>query len=151
NRSGKTLTGAVEVARAVLGLDPYGKYPVRDGVGYCIGKDQGHIGRVVYKKLFRAGAFRIIRDEQTKAWRAYRPWEDSARKEESKPAPPLIPPRMILEIGWEDKKAEVPNVVRLVTGWELHFFSSLGKPQKGSAINLFWMDEEIVDPSWYPE
>lgn len=151
NRSGKTLCAAVEVARALLGCDPYGKYPVRDGVCYGVGKDLKHIGEVMYRKLFRAGALQIIRDEVTGQWRAYRPWKDAERKAYCKPAPPLIPPRMVAEIAWENKKEHVPSVVRLVNGWELHFYSSLGHPPKGSAIDLAWFDEEIIDPQWYPE
>jgi len=151
NRSGKTLIAAVEVARAATGTDPYGKYPRRDGVFFCVGKDQKHVGQVLYRKLFRSGAFKIIRDEDTGAWRAYRPWQDYAREAWAKPAPPLIPKRLILEIAWENKKEHVPSVVRLTNGWELHFFSSLGKPPQGSPIDGFWLDEEIVDPTWYPE
>lgn len=151
NRSGKTLVAAVEVARALTGRDPFGKYPLRDGVCFAVGRAEQHVGEVMYRKLFRAGAVRMIRDEATGRWRAFRPWEDREREAFAKPAPPLIPPRMVLETAWTDKKKNVPGLVRLATGWEVHFFSSLGKPPKGSAIDLFWFDEEIVDPSWYPE
>jgi hypothetical protein len=151
NRSGKTLIAAVEVARAATGQDPFGKYPLRDGLAFLVGKDQRHLGRVMYAKLFRAGAFKMIRDEATGAWRAYRRWMDQPREAWARPAPPLIPPRFVAEIAWENKKENVPAVVRLVNGWELDFYSSLGKPPKGSPIDLFWFDEEIIDPLWYPE
>lgn len=153
NRGGKTLPAAVEVARAVTGQDPSGKYPKTEGRCFCVGKDLAHIGQVMWRKLGRSGAFKIIRDLQTGAWRAFRPWdpEDLEREAEAKRAPPLIPPRFIKEIGWENKREGIPNVVRLHNGWELSFFSSLGKPPQGSDIDLFWLDEEIVDGEWFPE
>ena len=76
NRGGKSLPGAIEVARAVTGTDPYGKYPLRDGRFYCIGRDGRHLGAVMWRKLGRAGAFQIIRDKDTGLWRAFRPWTD---------------------------------------------------------------------------
>lgn len=153
NRGGKTLPAAVEVARAVCGFDPHGKYPKTDGRWFCVGKDLKHIGQVMWRKLGRAGAYKIIRDPITKQWRTYRPWEpqDLMRHSGARPAPPLIPPRLIEEIGWENKKEGIPNVVRLRNGWEISFFSSLGKPPQGSDIDGWWMDEEIVDPEWFPE
>lgn len=153
NRGGKTLPAAVEVARAVTGQDPHGKYPKGDGRCKCVGKDGKHLGQVMYRKLFRAGAFKIIRDQATRQWRAFRPWEpaDLAREHEAKPAPPLIPPRFVKAIAWENKKESQPSVITLHNGWELTFYSSLGKPPQGSDEDLAWFDEEIVDPEWYPE
>lgn len=154
NRSGKTLSAAVEFALAVTGQDPYCKYPLRDGVAVIVGKDQRHIGKVMYQKLFRSNStFKIVRDSVTKKWRAWKPWlpEDANRESETKYAPPLIPQRFIKEIAWENKKENVPSVIRLVNGWELLFFSSLGKPPQGFPCDLFWFDEEIIDPAWYPE
>jgi len=153
NRSGKTLGAAVECARALTGQDPYNKYPKENGRCFIVGKDGKHNSEVLYRKLFRAGAYHIIRDLDTGLWRAMRPWEpsDKARQKEAKPAPPLIPPRMIVEIGWENKKEQVPNVVRLTNGWEARFFSSLGSPPQGSDVDFVWFDEEIVDPEWYGE
>ena len=92
NRGGKSLAAFIEDARAVLGRDPHGKYPVKDGCLAIIGYKAWHIGNVIYPYLFKAGAFKIIRDEETQLWRVYRPWvpQDQARKKEAKPAPPLI-------------------------------------------------------------
>jgi hypothetical protein len=153
NRAGKTLSAAVEVARAVCGSDPHAKYPMKDAVAVLVGKDQKHLAKVMYKKLLQPGAFKIIRDEATGRWRAFRPWapDDAAREAEARSAPPLIPPRMVREVAWENKKENVPSVVRLTNGWELYFYSSLGKPPQGITADLFWLDEEIVDPQWYPE
>lgn len=153
NRAGKTLGAAVEIARAVTGQDPHNKYPKENGVCFCVGKDGKHLGDVLWRKLAHAGAFRIIRDEITQEWRTFRPNcpKDAARVKESKPAPPLIPPRLIKSIGWENKKENQPNLVTLTNGWVIRFFSSLGKPPQGSDIDLAWFDEEIIQKDWYPE
>lgn len=143
NRSSKTTTAAVEFARAVTGQDPHRKYPIADGVAFVFGLDGRHIGNTVYKKLFRAGAFKMIRDNVTGRWRAYRPVEDKGRAEEAKPAPPLIPRRLILSIAWEDKKSNIPKIVTLKNGWEIHFFSSLAELPQGQDIDLWWIDEEV--------
>src|SRR5262245_2200054 len=141
NRSGKTLMAAVELARACTGRDPHGKYTATGGSAFIVGKDQRHLGQVIYDKLFRAGSFRIIRDRQTGAWRALRPWlaedHERASRGEAKLAPPLIPRRYIESISWEKKAENVPAKISLVTGWELFFYSSLGKPPQGSSISLF--------------
>lgn len=153
NRGGKTLPAAVELARAATGQDPHGKYPKEGGLAFLVGKDERHLGDVLYKKLFRAGAFFMIRDRVTGLWRAWNPSDpaDVARDAEKKKAPPLIPPRFVKNIAWRNKKANVPEKITLKNGWELSFFSSLGKPPQGSAINICWLDEEIVDPDWLPE
>lgn len=153
NRAGKTLTPAIEVAQAVTGRDPYLKYPARDGRAYAVGFNEKHLGEIMYRKLFRAGAFKIIRDLEARRWRAYRPWieSDRLREKEAKPAPPLIPPRYIKSITWKSKGDNVPEKVTFTTGWELDFFSSNGKPPRGSDLDMVWFDEEISDGEWYPE
>lgn len=153
NRSGKTLTAAVEFARAVLGKDPKNRYPTKDGRGYIVGKDLKHMGEVIYRKLFMAGAFKIIRDEVTGLWRAFRPWSaaDVCREKQAKPAPPLIPPRFVKGISWEKKSENIPSKIRLTNGWEINFLSSLGKPPHGMDLDLVWFDEEIVDSDWFSE
>ena len=153
NRSGKTTVAAVELARAVCGVDPFLKYPVEGGRAFCVGRNLDHIGNVMWRKLGRSGAFRIIRDLQTKQWRTYKPWEksDLDRFHLTKPSPPLIPKRLIKKIAWENKAKNIPKLVVLNNGWEISFYSSEGKPPQGSDIDIFWLDEEIVDPDWHPE
>lgn len=153
NRSGKTLSGAVELARAVTGDDPHRKYPERDGRAFVVGLDLMHVSQVFYRKLFRPGAFRMIRDEYTNQWRAYRPWleADRVRKPEAKPAPPLIPPRLIESVAWEEKAKGIPRMVKLKTGWEITFFSSQAKPPQGMDLDIAWLDEELDDEEWHPE
>lgn len=151
NRSGKTTAAAVEFARAVTGLDP--RYPKDNGIAYLVGKDGKEVANVMYKLAFRAGAFKIIRDEASGEWRSFNPSSplDAGRVKQARPAPPLIPPRLIKSIAWENKKANLPNLITLHNGWEIHLFSSNAKPPHGSQIDLAWFDEEIISPDWYPE
>lgn len=151
NRSGKTTAAAVEFARAVTGQDS--RYPAENGIAYMVGKDGREVANVMYKLLFRAGAFKIIRDEVTNEWRAYNPSNigDLLRVKESKASPPLIPPRLIKTISWENKKENLPKLITLHNGWEIHCFSSNANPPHGTQINLAWFDEEILSPDWYPE
>lgn len=152
NRGGKTLPAAVEVARAVCGMDPHGKYPKKNGRCWIVGKDLNHIGEVMWRKL-RRESFKIIRDAVSGEWRAYRPWDpaDLARATEVKYSPPLIPDRLIKRVAWENKAKGIPKKVVLKNGWEMNFYSSEGKPPRGADIDLWWFDEEIMDDDWYPE
>lgn len=153
NRAGKSLGAFVEDARAVLNCDPYNKYPEKDGVLAVVGYKEWHIGNVIYPYLFKAGAFKIIRDEETDQWRVYRPWvpQDKARAKEAKPAPPLIPPRMVKRIVWKDRGKNVFSNVYLKTGWEIKAFSSKAKPDQGYQADIIHIDEDILDPRWYNE
>lgn len=151
NRSGKSACSFVEDARAATGSDPHGKYPKENGNLVIIGKNWQHIGMVVYPMLFKAGAFRIIRDEVTGAWRAFNPTSDDARRSESKPAPPLIPPRLIKDISWVQKNAGYLNKAELVNGWTIYCFSSEGEPPQGFQADLVHIDEDINNERWVGE
>jgi hypothetical protein len=152
NRAGKTLCAAAEIARAVTGQDPHEKYPKHDGRCYIVGWDGKFLGEVIYRKLFRSGAFWVIKDQATGKWRPWKPWlpHDLKRKHERKQAPPLIPPRMVAEVAWENKGQGIPNIVRLKNGWEIAFFSNNARPAQGMDIDLFWFDEECSG-EWYRE
>lgn len=150
NRSGKSLSTFVEDARCVTNQDPYGKYP-KEGILVVVGKDWKHIGLVCVPLLFRAGAFRIIKDEATGEWRAYDPTTDSHRRAETKPAPPLIPPRLIKSTSWVLKSANYMQYCKLHTGWEIHFFSSEGEPVQGFSCDRCHIDEDINNENWVPE
>lgn len=151
NRSGKSACSFVEDARAAVGCDPHGKYPKENGNLVIIGRNWQHIGMVVYPMLFKAGAFRMIRDEKTQQWRAFRPGEDDARKKESKPAPPLIPPRMIKDMAWVQKNAGYLNKCELTNGWTIYCFSSEGEPPQGFQADLVHIDEDINNERWVGE
>lgn len=154
-----SLAGAVELARAVTGCDPYEKYPKENGTAVCLGYGEGHIGRVFYKLLFKSGAFDIIRDKETRQWRAFRPWPqeeggDLGREAERMPAPPLIPRRFIKDkIAWVKKSERIFSKVYFTTGWELYAFNSNGDPSQaqGFDCNLAWIDEDIAQAGWMEE
>jgi hypothetical protein len=156
NRAGKTLAAAVEFARAVTGQDPHGKYP-RSGRAIIVGKDEKHCGEVLFRKLFRPGGFKVIRDEVTRQWRSYDPNTDEPRRKERRNAPPLIPSRFYSQgdIAWGKKREEIPRKIVLNAGtdteWEIYFFSSLGEAPQGWDVDIVWFDEEIEHPSWYVE
>ena len=151
NRSGKSACTFVEDARAATGQDPYDKYPKGNGNLVIIGKNWQHIGMVVYPMLFKAGAFKMIRDEVTNQWRAYDPVKDEPRRKEAKPAPPLIPPRMITDMAWVQKNAGYLNRVELTNGWVITCFSSEGTPPQGFQADLVHIDEDINNESWVGE
>jgi hypothetical protein len=151
NRSGKSLSTFVEDARAVTGQDPYKKYPERDGVLVIIGKDWKHIGLVVYPCLFRPGAFKIIKDLATGEWRPFNPATDEDRRWESRPAPPLIPKRLVKSTSWVLKSAQYIQQCTLHTGWTIYFFSSEGDPVQGFSADRVHIDEDINNENWVPE
>lgn len=151
NRSGKSLSTFVEDARAATGCDPFGKYPLTDGNLVIVGRNWQHIGLVAYPMLFKAGAFRIIRDLETGDWRAFRPATDADRIKETKPAPPLIPPRFVVDISWVLKNAGYCQKVILSNGWQINFFSAEGEPPQGFQADLVHFDEDIPQPAWVGE
>lgn len=151
NRSGKSLCTFVEDARAVCGKDPYGKYPEKDGTLVIVGKDYKHIGLTVYPMLFREGAFKIIRDLETGKWRTFDPSKDADRFSEARPAPPLIPRRLVNKVSWVLKSAQYIQSCTLHTGWTIYFFSSEGEPVQGFSTNRVHIDEDLNNENWVPE
>jgi hypothetical protein len=151
NRSGKSLSTFVEDARALTGQDPHNKYPTEGGNLVVVGRNWPHIGLVCYPMLFKAGAFKIIKDAETKEWRAFNPVTDSDRKKEAKPAPPLVPNRLVEDVSWVLKNAGYCQRVVLSNGWTVHFFSSEGEPPQGFQADLVHLDEDVSNPSWVGE
>ncbi len=152
NRSGKSISVMMEVAWAVTGTHPIpGKYPKENGNLAIIGAGWRHIGMTIFPYLFKAGAFKIIKDEKTGAWRAFHPLNDKDRKAEAKPAPPLIPPRLIKNTSWVLKSASYIQTCELINGWMLYFFSSEGDPPQGFQLDLCVFDEDISNENWVPE
>lgn len=152
NRSSKTHTIAARFAKIVTGRD-LDRFPKEDGRAYVVGKDETHLGQTLFRKLFKPGTFKIIKDEVTGEWRTYRRWQDEHRKKEAKPAPPLIPARFIKQngISWRKKKDSIPKMVKLVNGWEISFFTGEGLPAQGFDVDLGWFDEEIGNSEWLSE
>ena len=152
NRSGKSCAVMVELAWAATGTHPIkGKYPDGNMNIGIIGAGWSHIGRTIYPYLFKAGSFHIIKDEETGAFRAYHPIKDVERKDERKPAPPLIPPRMIKSQSWVLKAANYINTCELTNGTNLWFFSSDGPPPQGFQLDLVIFDEDINNEAFVGE
>ena len=76
NRGMKTTCAAVEVAWAATGTHPYFDYPKEDARIICVAKDQTKIGEVMFRKLFKRDAYRIVFDKTTGYWRGWEPWRD---------------------------------------------------------------------------
>lgn len=158
NRSGGSLCGAIEFARAALGVDPFDKFPTnRPLLLYVIGYGISHIGRVFHRLLFRPNAFKIIRDQETGLWRAYRPWDaaDAKRADDVKPAPPLIAPRFVKRdsFAWIDKREKAFSAVELANGTIIRAFSSGSDPSiaQGDPVDVIWFDEDLENTGWVPE
>lgn len=154
NRGGKTTGAIMEFVKIITGQHDDPTYPKTNGRAYIVVKDERQIGQVIYRKLFRAGAIRIIRDEETKKWRSYRPLTDSHRKHESKPAPPLIPLRLLKGgrkgISFRLKKDNIFKQFTLTNGWEVLAMPAGGEPPRGTDIHLALFDENVPQ-SWYDE
>jgi|GEM_PF-807582 len=149
HNSGKSLSTFVEDARAATGQDPHNKYPKENGHLVVIGRNWPHVGLVIVPMLFRAGAFKIIRDPVTNLWRAFDPSKDDLAL--AKPAPPLIPPRYIKDMSWVLKNAGYLNKAELINGWTIHCFSSEGEPPQGFQADLVHIDEDINNERWVGE
>lgn len=154
NRSGKSLCTFIEDAWAATATHPVeGKYPKEGGNLVIVGANWKHIGLVVVPYLFRAGAFKIIKDRTSGEWRAFDPMllEDREREAQAKPAPPLIPPRMIKSMSWLLKSAGYLNSCELVNGWTIYCFSSEGDPPQGFQADRVHLDEDLNNEQWVPE
>lgn len=152
NRSGKSLCTFIEDCWAATGQHPIeGKYPKENGNLVIIGANWKHIGLVVVPYLFREGAFKIIKDEDSGEWRAFDPEADADRAKDAKPAPPLIPPRMIKSQSWLLKSAGYLNSCTLHNGWTIYCFSSEGEPPQGFQADRVHIDEDVTNEQWIPE
>lgn len=161
NRSGKSLSAILELVRAVTGTDPHNKYPKRNGIAIIVGKDETSLADVIWERLYKPGAFKIIRDLEAERqdgnlfdkWRAVLPNDplDLAREGEWRDAEPFLPHRLCgpNDIVWGAFGRGVPAVVRIPsTGWEIRFFTGGSKPRAGFVADLVWMDEELENELW---
>lgn len=154
NRSGKSLCTFIEDAWAATGTHPIeGKYPKEGGNLVIVGANWKHVGLVIVPYLFRAGAFKIIKDRTSGEWRAFDPMllGDRDREAQAKPAPPLIPPRMIKSMSWLLKSAGYLNSCELTNGWTIYCFSSEGDPPQGFQADRVHLDEDLNNEQWVPE
>ena len=167
-RSGKSVGVAAEFTSRVLGYQIYGpggksiplKFPVstpKDPLLYwVIGWDIDHIGQTMYRLLFQGGLYRVIKDKLTGIWRTFNPAndDDAARYEESQPAEPMIPERLLEpnSWSWENKAAHNFSSVRLKNGAMICAYPSSAKhPKQGDAVAGIWIDEDIQSPGHLKE
>lgn len=152
NQAGKSLVSLVKLCWAVLGRDPLRRFPRTGGRAIIVGYDGDHLADPLYKKLFREGEIKLIRDERTGRWRSVRPDPtnprrldpyDLAYREKWRDAPPLIPPRMVADQAWEQASKDIPRVTRLTNGWTILWRSSAGRPPRGRQIHYVHLDEDI--------
>lgn len=147
NRGGKTTACAVEMAWALTGTHPVkGRYPERDGRAMIMCANWRHVGGVIVPALIKAGAIKCIKDLDSGLWRAVDYEKDQPRKAEWKPAPPLVPPRLIANQSWLLKSASQLTRMELHNGWVLDIFSSEGQIPQGFSVDLAWLDEDIPNP-----
>ena len=162
NRSGKTNATTTELARALCGCDPYDKYERRNGVAMVVGLKEDNIA-LLWRKLGQPGAFKIVRDEHTRLWRAVRPDPndplhidpyDLAYMEQWRDAPPLLPPRLVprKKIAWDAASKGIPRRVPVpATGWRMEMRPSGSRPDQGDHFNVVLNDEEMEKSDWYSE
>lgn len=122
---------------------------------WIIGLQLNHIGQTIYRLLFKAGAYKIIRDLKTQEFRAYRPWDpsDASRYSETKPSFPLIPASDIEQKGWSwhQKASRQFEVCHLKNGTEIWTFASTADVKQGDPVDVIWIDEAIQNPDHYEE
>lgn len=160
NRAGKTMWGCVQLAKAWCGCHVSGRYPPTNGNSLIVGRDLDH-NAMFWRKCAEPGAFQIIRDEQPPhRWRAVRPDPtdptrldpyDLAYREKWKDAPPLVPPRMVKDIAWDDARKRIPRLVTFATGWRCLFRSSEGNPPQGDRYDIGLLDEDMTNPEFFKE
>jgi len=104
---------------------------------------------VVYPMLFKWGAFKIVKDKVTGDWRSFDPTRDA--REDARPSPPLIPPRLIKSVSWVHKSANYIQMATMTNGWVIHFFSSEGDPVQGFQSDRCHIDEDVSNEQWVSE
>lgn len=154
NRAGKSQVTCAELACYATGVHRWGRaVPAENALIYVVGEHEKHIREVMWKKLARPGAFKIIRDEITKQWRAVVPDQpyDAAYREKWRDAAPFLPERFIKSVAWRSRKDDLPESCTLKNGSKIVFYTSASSPQQGSEIDLWWADEELVRHTWIAE
>jgi len=128
---------------------------------WVVGDHLKHIGMTFYRLLMEEdaskGLFKIIRDENTGAWRAWQPEmfkNDWKRKNEARWAPPVIPRNcMKEEPTWAmgRKREHEFRKVTLNNHSTIYAFASSGEVKQGDPCDLIWNDENIIDKTQYNE
>ena len=122
---------------------------------WVVGKDWNHVGATIYRVLFRAGLYKMLRDPITGRWRAFNPIQDAHLSHLTKPSPPLIPMSEVKGgldgIAWEEKKSRRFKFLELTNGTMIYAYSSTGPVKEGDAVDEIWIDERLDNPSHYGE
>lgn len=156
NRSGKTMAAAVEVARAVRGLDPYKKYP-KSGVAVVIGLDSDH-HTMLWRKLTQPGSMKVVFDPRIGEWRSLAASPDDPsvldewdllHRDDWFDSGPLIPQSEIAECRTPSNSGR--RLIRMKNGWTIIFVTSQGKPKQGEHYDLVWIDEQIRNVDFFYE
>ena len=123
-----------------------------DGRAIVVARDMDKIGEVIYRTMGRPGAFKMLEDPLTGETRLQRPGDREAGIK-MRPAPPLLPPRLVKDIAWESKKANQPRKIILTNGWECNLYSGNADPYsiQGVNIDICLFDEEIANENWFTE
>lgn len=168
NQSGKTTITCVRDAAFLLDrpitlpdgtqFNPRKKmHRGRPVLAWIIGLDLDHIGQTIYPKIFQPGAFKLIRDPQTKLMRAWNPLNeyDAAYEEKAVPAPPLINPDTsgpdVSDISWEYKAEHQFSTVTMRNGARLCAYSSKADVKQGDQVHRIHIDEAIDNPNHFNE
>lgn len=160
-RSGKTICASAEIAAAALrrpiqlwdGTKLPLRYPTnRPLLIWVIGWDERHLARI-YRKLFKGGLFRIIKDKETGRWRTWKPWdaEDKARENETRQSPPMIDRRMVEKFVFHRAAMKILTAAILKNGTTIEFYSSKAEAGRGDPVDIIWIDEDIQIPAHYDE
>lgn len=168
HNSGKTTVVSVAVASMLL------NHPMtmRDGTKlhmrperwrnepikcWVVAFDWRHVGKTIWRVLFKPDLFRVIRDQKTGRWRAWDPSneQDKGLFKITRPSPPLIRMTNVIDgmtgISWMDKKERQISACTLTDGTRMEFFPSTGAKPQGDPAALIWIDEKIDDDRWYSE
>lgn len=165
-RSGKSTIVGVSIASYVLGKPIYLScgIPIQTrepeyadkqvGEIWIIGKQMNH-SSTIFRIMFQPGAFKMVRDKDTKKWRAWQPGtisgDDKIPADQLKESPPLIPASEIKEWGWEKRSQKEWNTCTLHNGWTLKYYPSNGSPKRGDPVHRIWLDEETENDDLYAE
>lgn len=166
NRSGKSACSFVKLAATARGLPVITsdgeeipqRLPWQEGrplLIWTIGHGWDHIGDTIWRILFKPGLYKIIRDEQTRQWRAFNPYTDADREHQCRGSFPLIPMSEVdggMEgIGWENRKERQFSMVPLKNGTVIRAFASTGEVKMGDPVDYIGIDETINSDRHYPE
>lgn len=159
NRSGKSTISALKFAAVARDKPLYGpdgtayeqRLPHQKGrklIMWVVGLQLNHIGQTIHRLLFRPGLYKMVRDVQTRRWRAYNPEVDG--DVETKPSFPLIPQSEVKAVSWANKAGKQFEMIELEHA-TIYAFASTADVKQGDPIDYIWIDERIQFSSHYPE